>query len=316
MARPVGARLGGAFFIEHSPVCAKKCFDNCNRVLIRITARSDPGPLASRSPFLQVDRPLASTSDPQTRADKLAVRKSAEQDVLMREVDEAVRRDQLEGAARQYGLIVGGALLALLLALGAWLFWRDRQEAERETRSEQLVTAFDELESGALPQADEQLAPLATGKDDAAAIAASLARAGIALRDNRRPEAMQIFQAVADNEAAPQPFRDLAAVRLSAAQFEDVEPTVIIERLRPLAVPGNPWFGSAGELVAMAYLKQGRADLAGPLLAAIAQDENVPQTLRSRTRQLAGLLGVDAVGDVDETLAAMRTGGGSAAAPQ
>jgi hypothetical protein len=49
----------------------------------------------------------------------------------------------------------------------------------------------------------------------------------------------------------------------------------------------------------MAYLKQGKEELAGPLLAAIAKDEDVPQTLRSRSRQLAGLLGYDAVADVD-----------------
>ena len=64
-----------------------------------------------------------------------------------------------------------------------------------------------------------------------------------------------------------------------------------------LAVPGNAWFGSAGELVGAAYLRQNRADLAGPLFAAIAKDKDVPESIRSRTQQLAGLLGVDAVTD-------------------
>ena len=58
----------------------------------------------------------------------------------------------------------------------------------------------------------------------------------------------------------------------------------------------------------MAYLKQGRNDLAGPLFAAIAKDENVPATLRSRARQMAGLLGFDAIDDVAETLAELRDG--------
>jgi len=246
---------------------------------------------------------------------KLAVRKAAEQDVLMREVDEAVRRDQLEGAAKRYGLMIGAALIVLLLAFGAWLFWRDRQENQLETRSEQLVTAFDELEGGALPLADRELAPLATGDGDAASVAAGLARAGIALRDNRRDEAVKIFQAVADNDDAPEPYRQLAAIRLAAAQFEDVQPQAVIDRLKPIAVPGNPWFGSAGELVAMAYLKQGREDLAGPLLASIAKDDGVPETLRSRTRQLAGLLGYDAIEDVDAALAEMEQQQGATPAP-
>jgi hypothetical protein len=85
-----------------------------------------------------------------------------------------------------------------------------------------------------------------------------------------------------------------------------MQPQQVVDRLQPLAKPGNPWFGSAGELMAFAYLKQGKQDLAGPLFAAIAKDEDVPRTLRSRSRQMAGLLGFDAVEDVDATLAQMR----------
>jgi len=92
-------------------------------------------------------------------------------------------------------------------------------------------------------------------------------------------------------------------------------PQQIIDRLKPLATPGNPWFGSAGEMVGMAYLKQNKRNLAGPLFAAIAKDEDVPQTLRSRARQLAGLLGYDAVTDVDETMSELRQEDQAANAP-
>jgi len=68
-------------------------------------------------------------------------------------------------------------------------------------------------------------------------------------------------------------------------------------------VPGNPWFGSAGELVAMAYLRQNKPDLAGPLFAALAKDKTVPDSIRQRARQMAGALGVDAVDDVAALMA-------------
>src|SRR5690606_28313530 len=133
-----------------------------------------------------------------------------------------------------------------------------------------------------------------------------LARAGIALRDNRRDDAVRIYESVAGDTDAPQAYRDLATIRAVAANFERMEPPQVVDRLKPLAVPGNPWFGSAGELVAMAYLEQGQENLAGPLFAEIAKDEDVPQTLRSRTRQMAGLLGYDAIADVDAALEQMR----------
>jgi hypothetical protein len=71
----------------------------------------------------------------------------------------------------------------------------------------------------------------------------------------------------------------------------------VIQRLKPLAVSGNPWFGSAGEMVAIAYLKQQKPELAAPVFAAMAKDQQVPRSIRSRATQMAGALGVDAVQD-------------------
>ena len=143
-----------------------------------------------------------------------------------------------------------------------------------------------------------------------------LTQAGIALQQGQRDEAAKLYQQVADDGGAPKAYRDLASIRAVAANYEALEPQAVIVRLKPLATPGNPWFGSAGEIVAMAYMDQNRTDLAGPLFAQIAKEEDVPQTLRSRARQIAGLLGVDAVEDVDATLAEMReeSGGAPAAA--
>jgi hypothetical protein len=42
-------------------------------------------------------------------------------------------------------------------------------------------------------------------------------------------------------------------------------------------------------------MKMRKPDLAGPMFAAMAKDETVPDSIRSRARQMAGLLGVDAV---------------------
>jgi len=250
----------------------------------------------------------------ETRANQLAARRAAEQEVLLREVDEAMRKDQLGSAAKRYGWLIGGGLILALAAFGGYLFWQDRREAKLDEASDTLVTTLDKLEAGQVDQAERDLAALAEGSN-ATAIAAKMTRAAIALRDNRQPEAVKLFDEIAADGKAPQPYRDLATLRSVAARFEQMEPQQVVDRLKPLATPGNPWFGSAGELVAMAYLKQGKDNLAGPLFAAIAKDEDVPETLRSRTRQMAGLLGYDAVVDVDKTLAQMRQDETAVAAP-
>ena len=84
-------------------------------------------------------------------------------------------------------------------------------------------------------------------------------------------------------------------IRSVAAGFDQTPPAKTIERLKPLAVPGNAWFGSAAEMTAVSWLKLNRPDRAGPLFAAIAKDSNVPSTIRARAVRIAGALGVDAV---------------------
>lgn len=251
----------------------------------------------------------------QSRNSKLAERDAAQQDVLLREVDEAVRQDELEGLARRYGKVAAIALVLGILGFGGYLWWNSHREGQMEEQSELLVTSLDKLDAGQVGRANEDLAPLAE-QSGGAAVAAKLTRAGIALQDGKPAEAVAIYDAVAADGDAPQPYRDLAAVRSVAAQFESLPPQQVVDRLKALAVPGNPWFGSAGELVAMAYIKQGKPELAGPLLGAIAKDEDVPESLRSRTRQLAGLLGVDAIEDVDATLQELQQRSQNAAAPQ
>lgn len=239
---------------------------------------------------------------PETPANPRDQKKAAEEDVLMREVDEAVRQDQLSTFAENYGKPLIAAIVLGLAAFAGYLYWDGQNNAAMERDSETLTSALDQLEAGNLETATTTLGPLATDGSGGAKAAAQMLQGGIAQQQGKADEAARIFGAVAADEGTPETLRDLATIREIAATFDTREPSEIIERLKPMAVPGNAWFGSAGEMVAMAYLEQGKRQEAGTLLAAIAKDENVPESLRSRTRQLAGLLGVDAIEDVDEIL--------------
>ena len=248
---------------------------------------------------------ITPTSDP-SRDDKLAVRRAAEQDVLLREIDEAVRQDEAAEFAKRHGKTIGALLLLALAAFGAWLWWKDHREAKLEKGSEDFVQALDLVEAGNRVASDKALDPIAQNGTPAAAAGAKILQAGLLVAQGKTPQATTIFFALADDKNAPEAYRNLAAIRGVSANFDAMKPDDVIARLKPLAKPGNPWFGSAGELVAMAYLKQGKRDLAGPLFASIAKDENAPKSMRSRARQMAGMLGYDAVVDVDQVLAEQR----------
>lgn len=236
--------------------------------------------------------------DPASQKDKAAEREAARQDVFLREVDEALRQDEMMGFFKRYGVPLLVVIAVGLAGLGGYLWWDNSQKQDANERGEKMIVALDQLEANNLKGADEKLAPLAQGDGGASEAAAKLLRAGIALEQKRPKDAIKLYAEISADTKVPQPYRDLATLREVAASFDEMEAQEVIDRLKPLAIPGNAWFGVAGELVGMAYLKQGKNDLAGPLFAQIARDEDVPDSLRARARQLAGQLGVDAVDDV------------------
>ena len=216
----------------------------------------------------------------------------------MREVDEALRADQFETFMRRYGKLVLAVVVVALLALAAFFYWQHRKTEAEQGNAEQLTLALDDLEAANLDAAAKKLAPLAAQDNTGYAALAQLAQAGLALEKGNANEAAVLYGKVANNGAVAKPLRDLATVREVAARYDTMPPQAVVDRLSSLAQPGNPWFGIAGEMVGGAYLRQGKVKQAGPLLVKIARDKSQPQGLRNRVRQLAGMIGYDAIDDV------------------
>ena len=216
----------------------------------------------------------------------------AQNEALIREVDDAVRQDDLLTFWKRYGRLVVGLILAGLAAFGGWLLWQNHQHSQAEKASD----AFNRLLVAANGNAIEpaELAAVKASGSQGYKSAARLVEAAVAVRKNDRKGAVAIYAAVAADGNAPQPYRDLALVRQTALEFEQLRPDAIIARMKPLAVAGNPWFGSAGEMLAIAQIKAGRTVDAGATLAALTRDPAVPETIKLRAGQLAGTFGVDA----------------------
>lgn len=235
--------------------------------------------------------PPSDRPNSQSKADEQA---AAQQDVFLREVDDALREAELKSILSRYGKPIGGAIAAGLVMLAGYLWWDNSTKQAAGERSEQATIALDKLEAGNAAAALADLESLTKDGSDGSKAAAAMTRAAILVQQGKAEDGAKAFAAIAADEAAPKAYRDLATIREVSLRFEAMQPQQVIDRLKPLAVPGNAWFGSAGELVGMAYLKLGKPDQAGPLFAAIGKNTEVPATLRTRMRQVAGQLGYDA----------------------
>ena len=215
-------------------------------------------------------------------------------EVFLREVDDELRRDQALDLWRRWGRWLIVAVVAGLALFAGWLGWRSHRETVAGREGEQLTAAYDALGGGRTAEAGTSLAALAGSSSEGYRVMARFSQADLQLQAHQDVQAAATFAAIAADGSIDKPFRDLALVRQTAAEYDRLKPQVIVERLRPLAVAGSPWLGSAGELLAGAYLKEGRRDLASTLFGQIAQGDDVPQTLRQRAVQMASAMNAGA----------------------
>ncbi|MCL6728956.1 tetratricopeptide repeat protein [Sphingomonas hankyongi] len=214
-------------------------------------------------------------------------------DTFLREVDENLRRDRLADFGKKYGGWMVGAVLLLLAASGGWIYWQHRQEARAQAQVEQISDIYQRLGANNRKGVSEQLDALSKDGSNAVRASALVTRAVMAIEDNDLKLATEKFHQVASDDKLPKPYRDLALIRQTALEFDKLKPEEVVARLDPLAKPGNPWFGTAGEMTAAAKIKQGKKQEAAQLFAAIAKDKTVPDAIRARSVQLAASLGVD-----------------------
>jgi hypothetical protein len=220
-------------------------------------------------------------------------------EAFFREVDDEVRREQLTTAARRYGVIVAVVVVLALVALGGALWWRSHRDAVAGERGDQLIAAMASINAANDTDANKQLQALVATGDKAYAPLARLLQADVLVKNGKLPEATAAFMVVANDGTAPQQLRDAALLRATTLDFDKVTPQTVIARLKPLAVPGNPWFGSAGEMTGIAYMKLNQPKQAGAQFVAITKDPTVPRSLRARVAQLAADLGFDPVQPAD-----------------
>ena len=213
-----------------------------------------------------------------------------ENEAFLREVDENLRRDQMTGLARKWGKIAAILVGLFLLALGVFLWWQNHRAEQAAQEGEQFAQLLQDVDSGRAQAKDPRLADLAKSPRDGYRAMARLTQAALTARTDPAAGAAA-YQAIANDGDLPQATRDLALIRAITLQYDSIPAAEVVARLKPLTVANGPWFGSAAELSAMAYLKMNRKDLAGPMFAAIARDTQAPPSLRDRAGSMAIALG-------------------------
>ena len=215
-----------------------------------------------------------------------------EEDLLLREIDDDLRHDQMNKLMQRYGPYLVVVALALVVGVAAYQGWQAWDRKTRIAGGERFQAAM------ALAQVDKQEEALtrmnaiaADGRAGYVALARFQSARILAEKGNAQ-DAAKAYRALADDTAIDAGFRNLAVV-LGAAQelnLPGADLKALESRVKPLADGAGPWRSSPRELVALIALQSGDKAAAEKLFAELADDRMAVQGVRARAREMASVL--------------------------
>jgi hypothetical protein len=211
---------------------------------------------------------------------------------IFQEVDEEVRREQLQKLWERYQNYVFAGVVLVVVGVGAWRgyeWWAEKQAAELGTAFQAAITLSDE---GKHAEAEAAFAKIAA---DGTAGYRGLARMRQAseLAQTDPKAAISTYQAIAADQGLDSVLRDLAALRagsllMDASAFEQAG-----QQLEPLTGSGRTFRHSARELLAFASWRAGNVVAAKRWLDLMVTDPETPTATRSRIEMLSTLIAAE-----------------------
>ncbi len=217
----------------------------------------------------------------------------SQEDALIREVEEDLRRDRVEQLARRYGPAAIGVVLLVVATAAGYVGWQTWTRSAREDQTLRLTQAVLIGQGQGATAAMDALASFAEDTDGTVAALAKLIEAGMRARNEDVETALLLYRQVSDDSTVDRLYRDLATVLLATHGLgrQDQDAAWLQTRLATLATPGNPWRFSAQELLALLAAEQGDLARAHEMLQSLATDFETPEALRNRAANLAELYG-------------------------
>ncbi len=211
-------------------------------------------------------------------------------DLAAQEVDEELRRDQLNALWKTYGRYIIGGAVGIVLAVAGNEIYTSQVKSGQEANS----TAFDAARAAStaegadaaavwrntLPQLSGGYVTLAALRAAQAEVQAGNIDVAIAAYDN-----IAISE---EKDIVLVDFAKLMGALLVAEQKGDLE--AARTRLNVIAQKGMPWYYTALEQVAFIDMKQGQTTEAYNKFLRLAGDTQTPQTISARAAQFRDLL--------------------------
>jgi hypothetical protein len=212
-------------------------------------------------------------------------------ELLIKEVDEDLRHEQMATLWKKHGNLVVGAAVALVLSVAGWQGWHSWEAKQRQGSSLRYAEAAQLIDQGKRDEAAEVLSKLSADGTKGYRVLSELKRADLRQQAGDAAGAGAIYQRLAADSSVDRVYRDLAAIKAAYLSLDTAAPAEVEKAVEPLAAESSPWRHSAREIQALAAVKRGDATRAADLFRKIAEDAAAPQGLRTRAAEMLASTG-------------------------
>ena len=210
---------------------------------------------------------------------------------IFREVDEDIRHARYEKLWRRYRWWLLGIVVALIVAVAAFVIIKEQNESLRREEGIQFAAALAELEAGRPKSAAVAFKALADNTESGYLALARLRAADALALAGDMPGAVALYDELATDGRASLLYRELAALLAAERLLDRASPEEVIQRLAPLVGGDGPWRPMAAELTGLAQMRAGRSDAAREIFAGLLDDRRAPNGVRARAQELLASLG-------------------------
>jgi hypothetical protein len=208
---------------------------------------------------------------------------------LFNEVDEEVRREQLQKLWEKYSIFIIAAALLVIAAVGGWRGYQYFEEKKAAEAGDAFNKAVELSEQGKHSEAESAFTDLAAKAPAGYRMLARFRAAAEAA--TREPQAgAKMFDELAADASIGAEQQALARIRAAGLLVDNASYADMLRRLEPDAAAGQTFRHSARELLALSAFRANDSTATRQWLDQLELDAETPPSMRSRAEALQALL--------------------------
>ena len=202
---------------------------------------------------------------------------------VFEQVEEELRSERYKRLARTWLPVLGVALAVALIGALGWWGWDSYQTSRAGKAAEAYDRGMEALRDSKPVDAKAAFEEAAKSGNGAYKALALQQQAGIAVSDNKIPEAVRLFDEAAKASRDPilsdPPALKAAFLLMDTAPLDEIQ-----RRLEPLTDDKRPLHAFAQEALAMARLQHGQSKAAREAFVLLQLGQDVPDSVRQRAQ--------------------------------